>query len=79
MAVDADGRLRSFVWRDRTYTIIKVEHDWETMRPWWKEDLPGPLDDVVRHYQVRASSPKGSGIIEIRQQFEGWYVTGVVD
>lgn len=81
MATDDHGRPHSFLWRGREYAVIKLIEDWETMRPWWRADdqLPDAVDYKVVHYRVRASSPKGQGIIEVRQQYEGWYVTGVVD
>lgn len=79
MVTAKDGRPRSFEWRGRQYAVVKVLEDWESTRPWWREPLPGPLDHVVYHYRVRASSTRGQGVIEVRRQYEGWFVTAVLD
>jgi hypothetical protein len=60
-----DGSPRTFVWRGREYTAVELVEDWVSMRPWWVEQLPEPMDHEVRHYRVRASSSKGQGVVEL--------------
>ncbi|MEU8278395.1 DUF6504 family protein [Microbispora bryophytorum] len=79
MAIDENGRPRSFVWRGRPYAVTRVLEDWESMRPQRRKPFPGPLDHRVFHYRVRASSPRGQGVIEVRRQYKGWFVTAVYD
>jgi hypothetical protein len=70
MATDDEGRPRSFVWREREYTVIAVKEDWVTERPWGRGhvQLPDPLDYRVTHFRLTASSDRGMGVVGVRRQ-----------
>ncbi|GAA1264381.1 hypothetical protein Psi02_64250 [Planotetraspora silvatica] len=74
-----DGSPRTFVWREREYTVIELVDEWRSMRPWWIDQLPEPMDHEVRHYRVRASSSNGQGLAELEHHYEGWRLASILD
>ncbi len=71
---DSDGRLTSFTWHDRKYTIEQLVQYWEVNTEWWSE-----AGHVSREYYA-VTTRKGMLCVVYRDLLNNaWHIERIYD
>jgi hypothetical protein len=72
--LDSEGRLFSFTWHGRRYTIGQVVQSWEIDREWWSE-----LGHISREYYA-VTTRKGMLCVVYRVLLNNaWHIERIYD
>jgi hypothetical protein len=69
---DKDSMVTAFIWRRRLYRVLEVLDQWREPAEWWNEE------EMRLFFRVTAKNT-GTGVYELCQISEKWFLSRVLD